>query len=267
MQSLRRILSFDSVTALRGCATVEAPKGKAMSARENDDKPGKKKTSQGVGREKAIYAKRFTEKEDKRRRRTWKALCRHFFQKYIAPEDTVLDIGAGDGLFIRNIIAKRRIVADLNPQVESLRAEDIEVLNVPAAEIAEHLDGQVDVVFMSNFLEHLPSKILVLDVLQECFSVLKAGGKILILQPNIRYVGAAYWDYIDHHIALTEHSLAEALQTTGFQIKQIVPRFFPYTAKSRLGILAPFTALYLKLPILWRFFGKQTFVLAEKPTG
>ena len=98
MQGLPCILSFDSVTALRGYVTVERAKGKAMSARESDDKPGKKKSGQGMGREKAIYAKRFTEKEDRRRRRTWQALCRHFFQKYIAPEDTVLDIGAGDGL-------------------------------------------------------------------------------------------------------------------------------------------------------------------------
>lgn len=59
----------------------------------------------------------------------------------------------------------------------------------------------------------------------------------MILQPNIRYVGPAYWDYIDYHIALTEHSLVEALEVTGYRIERLIPRFLPYTAKSNLGRL------------------------------
>ena len=43
-----------------------------------------------------------------------------------------------------------------------------------------------DVVFMSNFLEHLQSKQLVLDTFHEAYRTLKSGGKIIVLQPNIR---------------------------------------------------------------------------------
>ena len=80
---------------------------------------------------------------------------------------------------------------------------------------------------MSNFLEHMPDKMVLLAVLEECKRALKPGGRVVILQPNIRYAGPQYWDYIDHHIALTEHSLKEALEICGFKIQKIVPQFCP----------------------------------------
>ena len=94
----------------------------------------------------------------------------------------------------------------------------------------------------------------------------------MILQPNIRFVGRAYWDYIDHHIALTHHSLREALQVTGFEVVKEIPRFLPYTAKSMLGRLVakldPETLMkwYLSMPFLWRIFGQQTLLVAS-PRG
>src|SRR5690606_15766959 len=118
-----------------------------------------------------------------------------------------------------------------------LAQKGVEVLQVPATEFADRLGEKADLIFMSNFLEHLPDKRVLLDVLDECRRALRPGGTILILQPNIRYVGPAYWDYIDHHIALTEHSLREALEVSGFEVVKIIPRFLPYTAKSALGRL------------------------------
>src|SRR5262249_24632358 len=108
----------------------------------------------------------------------------------------------------------------------------------------------------------------VLETLEQCRLALKFAGSLLILQPNIRYVGVAYWDYIDHQVALTEHSLAEALIATGFRIQQMIPRFLPYTAKSDSGNLAQrwpwLIEMYLRHPILWRIFGQQTFVVATR---
>jgi len=108
-------------------------------------------------------------------------------------------------------------------------------------------------------------------VVDECYRGLKVGGKVIILQPNIRYVGPAYWDYIDHHIALTEFSLVEALEVAGFEVSKLIPRFLPYTAKSLVGRIvqggryASLVRFYLKMPLLWRFFGQQTLVIAKRP--
>jgi len=227
---------------------------------------------EGVGRESTVYTRRFSETEDSARAETWRILCQDFFQRYISPEDIVIDLGAGDGLFIKNIQAKRRIAVDISEHVRQLNAFEIEIIVTPATALPQVLGDDADIIFMSNFLEHLPAKKLVLDIFDACWQVLKPGGKILILQPNVRYVGAAYWDYIDHHIALTEHSLVEALDITGFQVQELIPRFLPYTMKSRLGTVTAtakgaqdwLVRAYLKMPFFWRFFGQQTFIVGEK---
>jgi SAM-dependent methyltransferase len=229
---------------------------------------GNSAANQGVGKETEIYTRRFSESQERLRSETWEVLCREFFQPLIKSDSTIVDLGAGDGLFVRNIQAKRRVAVDLSPHVEELKKVGIETLVAPATEFATKLGGKADVIFMSNFLEHLPAKRLVLDVLDECKKALAPGGRVMILQPNIRYVGADYWDYIDHHIALTEHSLVEALEVSGFQIEKLIPRFLPYTAKSKTGSIAELgggalVSLYLKMPLLWRFFGQQTFVVAR----
>lgn len=227
-------------------------------------------SSAGVGRECEIYGSRFSSAEDRTRATTWEVLVQDFLQKFVSPGDTVVDIGAGDGHFIKNIKAARRVAVDLSPHVKELEDCGVEVLQVAASEFTQVFAGEADVVFMSNFLEHLPNKRAVLDVLDECRRALKPGGMLLVLQPNIRYTGPAYWDYIDHHIALTELSLKEALQITGFDIVECIPRFFPYTAKSTLGSLVSgelgrlVIRWYLKWPLFWRVFGKQTFVAAKQ---
>lgn len=219
-----------------------------------------------------IYRIRFSDRETQTRSTVWEVLSKNFLQQFVRPEDAVLDIGAGDGWFLRNIRAARKIALDLNPQVKQLESYGIESVNARADELSRVLSTPVDVILLSNFLEHLPTKQAVFEVLTECRKVLRPGGRLMVLQPNIRYVGAAYWDYIDHHIALTEKSLAEALEVSGFRIEVLLPRFLPYTAKSRSGALASgrlgkgLIALYLKLPILWRIFGGQIFVVAT-PRG
>ena len=225
---------------------------------------------EGVGKEDSIYNQRFSSKEDQTRSAVWKILCSEFFNKYVLPTHTVVDLGAGDGHFVSNIKAAKKIAVDISPHVKELEKKGIDVVQSAATEFADKLEEPADVVFMSNFLEHLPNKRVLLDVLDECYQALKPGGRVIILQPNIRFVGVAYWDYIDHHIALTEKSLVEALEVAGFDVINLIPRFLPYTAKSNLGKAVGggkndwLMRLYLKLPFLWRLFGQQTLVVARR---
>ena len=94
--------------------------------------------------------------------------------------------------------------------------------------------------------------------------VLKPGGRVIILQPNIRLVGARYWDFIDHSVALTERSLVEAATLSGFSTETLVTRFLPYTTKSRLPQSPFLVRAYLRLAPLWRLFGKQTLFVDRR---
>ena len=211
-----------------------------------------------------LYHQRFPEQDLLQKHEIWRVLCSDFFSRFVKPTDTVVDIGAGYCEFINNIACARRIAVDLNPDVSRFAAADVQVLNASCTAIDRLESNSVDVVFMSNFLEHLPSKQMVLDTFREAFRILRAGGRIVVLQPNIRFLPGEYWDFFDHHTPLTDRSLVEGVQLAGFEPEYVVPRFLPYTTKSRLPKSAWLVRLYLKMPWFWPLFGKQAFVVATK---
>ena len=126
-------------------------------------------------------------------------------------------------------------------------------------------DESLDIVFTSNFLEHLPSKHAIDLTLKEAFRCLVRGGKIICVGPNIRCLPGLYWDYWDHFVPITDRSMAEALKLSGFDISELVPRFLPYTMSG--GTNPPLLAvkIYLRMRFIWPLIGKQFLVLAQKP--
>ena len=84
-----------------------------------------------------------------------------------------------------------------------------------------------------------------------------------MLQPNIRLVGARYWDFIDHKVALTENSLQEAADLAGLRSVTLIPRFLPYSTKGRLPTHPALVRLYLRLRPAWWLLGKQTLYVGE----
>ncbi|NQW58176.1 MAG: class I SAM-dependent methyltransferase [Polynucleobacter sp.] len=174
------------------------------------------------------YQKRFQGTEAYRDS-VWKVLCEKFFSKYISKNDVLLDLGAGWGEFSRNINAKKKYAMDLNPDCGE-RVNGHSIFLMQDCSTTWPLDDHsLDVVFTSNFLEHLPNKNLVDKAIKEAFRCLKTGGKIVCLGPNIKFINGAYWDYWDHYIPLTEESMAETLSLGGFNIQSKIDRFLPYT--------------------------------------
>ena len=214
-----------------------------------------------------LYQHRFSAEDLAPKHATWKALCTNFFQKHIRASDRVVDIGAGYCEFINNIHAREKIAVDLNPDIKRFAAPEVRVINTSCTDIQQIESSSVDVVFMSNFLEHLPSKAMVLDTFREAWRILSPRGKIIVLQPNIRFLPGEYWDFFDHHTPLTDRSLVEALRLAGFEPTLVLPKFLPYTTKSRLPKGAVFLRLYLRLPLAWQILGKQALVVAEKSRG
>lgn len=212
-----------------------------------------------------LYHQRFPEAELAQKQAIWQVLCTGYFSRYVKPTDTVVDIGAGYCEFINNIVAARKIAVDLNPDVRRFAKPEVEIVNESCTAIGRLDADSVDAVFMSNFLEHLPNKDMVLDTFRETRRILKPGGRVIVLQPNIRYLPGEYWDFFDHHTPLTERSLVEGLQLAGLDPTVVIARFLPYTTKSRLPKAAWLVSLYLKFPLAWRFLGKQALVVATKP--
>ena len=211
----------------------------------------------------ALYAHRFDQAERATKARVWAVLCADFFQRYVRPDDHLLDLGAGFCEFINHIRCARKYAVDDNPQIAALAAADVEA-HVGRADRLDWLAGQsVDVVFVSNFFEHLPDSAALLAVLGEVRRVLRPSGRLLILQPNIRYAYREYWDFLDHHLALSHVSMVEALALADFRATEVRPRFLPFSTKSALPQWPILVKLYLRLPLAQRLLGKQMFVVAE----
>lgn len=198
------------------------------------------------------------------RNRVWKILCDDYFSQFVFSEARVLDLGAGWGEFINNIKAAEKYAIDLNPDTGVRLSPEVRFLHQDCSHEWQIQPQSLDIVFTSNFLEHLPDKNSVDRALSEAYRCLKDGGLIICLGPNIKYVPGIYWDFWDHFIPITELSLAEALELAGFSIQLNVPRFLPYSMSS--GSTPPLflVRLYLKLPIFWPFFGKQFLVVGRK---
>jgi SAM-dependent methyltransferase len=213
---------------------------------------------------KEVYDLRFDEKDKAAKDAIWRELGR-FFQRYIKPDARVIDIACDAGYFIRNIQARERWATDIRP-VDAELPRDVRFVRASGLELDDFVPNDYfDLAFFSNYLEHLPSTEAVLEQLRVAHALLKPGGQVLILQPNIRLVGGSYWDFIDHQTALTEKSLAEAARMAGFHTRQVIARFLPYTTKSRLPQNPALVRAYLAFPPAWLLFGKQTLYVGEKP--
>jgi len=211
-----------------------------------------------------LYRNRFSDLERRRKDEIWHVLCTYFFQRYVKPSDTVLDIASGMGEFSRHIAAARIYAVDINPDAGKFLPVGAKFSLTPAHRLDFLSENSIDVAFTSNFLEHLPTKAAVDAVLKEVQRVLRPRGLFVALQPNIRYAYKEYWDFYDHHTPLSHLSCAEAFELSGLQVVELIDRFLPFSTKSALPTHPILVRGYLACRFAWRFFGKQFLIIGQK---
>jgi hypothetical protein len=208
-----------------------------------------------------LYAYRFRDVDQAARERVWAPIA-GFVHEQLGRPETVLDPAAGRCEFINAVPARERWAVDrvefaertLGPGTHALVGD---ILSVELPET--HFDG----VFLSNFLEHLSSQEEIARVLGRLRETMRPGGRIAVMGPNYRYCAKEYWDCADHTVALTHIAVAEHLYAAGFEIRSVIPRFLPYSFRSRLPASPRLTAMYLRAPVVWRMLGAQFLVIAE----
>ena len=210
-----------------------------------------------------LYDARFDEREVSAKDAVWREIVR-FLQRYIDPAAPVLDIACDRGHFIRWTKGSERWATDIRDVVAALPA-DVRFVQASGLDLASVLpNGYFGSVFMSNYLEHLESSDAVIDQLRVARQLVRPGGRVIVLQPNIRLVGPRYWDFIDHRVALTERSLLEAAELAELRTVDLITRFLPYSTKGRLPSDPRLVRAYLAFRPAWWLLGRQTLFVGER---
>lgn len=213
---------------------------------------------------KQIYELRFNSEESRTKELIWRELGR-YLQRFLPLDGRVVDVACDLGYFIRNIRAAERWATDIRDMSPALPA-DVHFVHARGLDLASVMPNDYfDAAFFSNYLEHLASSEAVIEQLRVAYALLRPGGRVLVLQPNIRLIGGAYWDFIDHQTALTERSLGEAAAMAGFETEGMIVRFMPYTTKSRFPKHPFLVRAYLNFRPAWLVMGKQTLYVGRKP--
>lgn len=181
---------------------------------------------------------------DKGRKRVWMAIC-DYLQKYIPPNAAVMDIGAGYCDFINNIKAKTKYALDSNVNSKDFCDSNVHFMNIDINDI--EVKNKVDVIFMSNLLEHFNDAQLD-NLFSKLSELLNPGGKIILIQPNYYYAYRSYWDDYTHVKAFSHNSLEDYCISKGYETVKVEKRFLPFSMKSCLPKTYFLTWLYLKSP-------------------
>lgn len=210
-----------------------------------------------------IYETRFDERRQAGKMAVWAEVC-DFLRRWIDQAKPVIDVACDAGYFIRHVRAPERWATDVR-DVSTLLPNDVRFIQADGLELGRHVPaGHFGTVFMSNYLEHLRDAHEVVEQLRVARDLLAPGGRLIVLQPNVRLTGGSYWDFIDHRVPLTERSLLEAATIAGLRPVHLTTRFLPYSTKGRLPQLPILVRWYLRIPMAWRFLGKQTLLVAER---
>ena len=207
-----------------------------------------------------LYEYRFRGIDQVARQQVWDEIGPWIHRRMGSPK-RVLDPAAGRFEFLNAIDADVKVAVDAVDHGFE-RHQDIELLVGDALEVDLPPAG-FDGVFVSHFLEHLPTQQHIAFFLRRLGAAMAPGGTIAILGPNFRYCSKEYFDCADHVVPLSHVSVAEHLHAAGFDVTSVLPRFLPFSFR---GVLPPspgLTRAYLHVPLAWRALGKQLLVLAE----
>ena len=136
----------------------------------------------------------------------------------------VLDIGCGNGSFLWQMRSLGWEVCGVEPDPQSAAQARAAGLDVRAGLIQDQSfpEAHFDAITMNHVIEHLHDPG---DALQRCYKLLKPGGYLSVVTPNLNSCGHQYfgadWLALDpprHLVLFTEKSLKNLLEKHGFTV-------------------------------------------------
>ena len=190
----------------------------------------------------------------------WREIVR-YVQRDIKSADTLIELGAGYGDFINQFPAQRKLAFDLNEKMRPFFDRGVEFHAENAEGIGLLPKGCADIVFASNFLEHLDDNSLE-RLIPLVHRVLVPGGHLVLLQPNYRLCEDRYFDDETHLSIFSDRTIGTFLSHHGFDVIKLIPGLLPFSMKSRMPKWPILVRLYLLSPV--KPLAAQMYIIAKR---
>lgn len=125
-----------------------------------------------------------------------------FAENYIQPEDKILEIGSGSGLFAQRLVKENYIGLEFNDKaIADAKKNQITLIKQSIEEYAETAKEQFDVVCTFHVLEHVKEPY---EFLAAALATLKPGGRLIIAVPCNDSI---YTSNVNHVLNLPPHHI------------------------------------------------------------
>ena len=196
-------------------------------------------------------------------------------------EDHVLDVGAGNGLFARELAQFDIRVSCVEPDVNQAKTIAAAGLGVFPA-IDEIDDLSVDYLYSLNVLEHIQDD---LGALQQWQLKIKPGGRMLLYVPAFQSLFSSMDRKVGHYRRYRAKGLAALVAAAGFKVQKVryvdsagfIASLIYKLVGSQEGTINRTALLFYDRVIfplsrlgdifLSRFVGKNVYVVAIKPAN
>ncbi len=161
-------------------------------------------------------------------------LAKHLLNHYYKKPGKLLDIGCGNGDFLRAFskLGFEVVGVDISPDVVDRLGQEFDVRLLDIEDSQNTFDEELDFVFSKSVIEHMREPLSLFNLANNS---LRTGGLAVIMCPSWEHT---YWGpyYIDHtHVTpFTRPSLAESFRFAGFKKSDC---FY-----------------FRQLPIVWKYF-------------
>jgi SAM-dependent methyltransferase len=197
---------------------------------------------------------------DPARAEVWRHICR-FLERWIPRDAEVLELGAGWCDFSNNVRARRVVAMDADRIVTTAARDGVDAVVGDCTDLSRFADETFDAVVASNLLEHV-DRAAALRLLSESKRVLRARGRLILIQPNFRLAPGRYFDDYTHVSIYTDRSLYDLLHAEGWHVQYVAPRFLPLSMRSRASRFTFIVPFYLRAPV--KPFAGQMLIVASR---